>query len=94
MSGVEVGKGIAEAYNDIKFRRKFKWIILKIQDKKTIVVDSLRTSGDFKGFKEELMASNEPRYALYDFNLITTEGREINKIGFIFWYVLFYLFIP
>ena len=42
--------------------------------------------------KEQL--TNEPRYILYDFGFMKKDGRRVNKLAFIFWWVrLFSVFI-
>ena len=37
----------------------------------------------FNKMKEQL--TNEPRYILYDFGFMMKDGRNVNKLAFIFW---------
>ena len=34
---------------------------------------------------KDTLKDNEPRYIIYDFRFKTKDGRDVDKIGFIFW---------
>ncbi|XP_038050949.1 cofilin-like isoform X1 [Patiria miniata] len=90
MSGIEVGEEVSTIYNDMKLRSTLKWVTFKIENKKKIIKDQSAEPNDNYGDKtqfDEMKAklTSEPRYILYDFNFDSKEGRNINKIAFIFW---------
>ena len=95
MSGIEIDSEITEKFNDMKLRSTNKWATFKIEKKKKIVLDKIADPNKTedkeadKACFEELKTklTSEPRYILYDFGFTNKEGRKINKLAFIFWYV-------
>ena len=95
MSGIQVDAKINDVFNDMKMRSKHKFAFFKIEGKKKIVADVCgdpcktetveEDEAQFNRMKEQL--SNEPRYILYDFGFVKKDGRRVNKLAFIFWWV-------
>ena len=102
MSGVQVDAEINGLFNDTKMRGTHKFAFFNIEGKKKIVTD---VCGDpcktetkeedevhLNRMKEQL--TNEPWYILYDFGFMKKDGRRVNKLAFIFWWVrLFCVFL-
>ena len=96
MSGVEVDEDVVTMFNDMKLRSIHKYATFKIVNKKKIEADVLgdpcktedkaTDKEQFDALKAQL--DKEPRYILYDFGFTNKEGRIINKLAFIFWWVL------
>ena len=102
MSEVQVHAEINGLFNDMRMRRTHKFALFDIEGKKKIVADvcsdpcKTKTKEEdevqFHRMKEQL--TNEPRYILYDFGFMKKDGRRVNKLAFIFWWVrLFSVFI-
>ena len=93
MSGIEIDSELPTLFNEMKLRSTHKYMTFKIENKKKIIVDVMGdpvttdNKEDDKAAFGELKAqlTNEPRYILYDFGFKNKEGRQIKKIGFIFW---------
>merc|ERR1712032_1142462 len=71
--------------DEMKMKKNKKYILFKIQDKKTIVLD---TDGDTSKTVDDFRAAlpeAEPRYALIDIDYITDDGRPQNKLTFVMW---------
>ena len=93
MSGIEVDSAIIDLFNDMKIKKTNKWATFKLSgDQKRVEVDKCgdpckETDKDEEKFKEliDQLDSSEPRYCLFDFNFVNKEGRNINKLAFIFW---------
>eukprot|EP01041_Mallomonas_annulata_P009354 gene9354-19405_t len=86
-TGISCSDDAVQAYNDFKLKRGeyigMKYISFKVQGS-TIVVDKKGSSAEFSAFTSDL-PSNEPRYAVYDMDFTTTDGRPSNKVVQISW---------
>ena len=92
MSGIQVDQEVIDLYQDMKKKKIHKWATFKLSDdQKRVVTDQCgdpfqEIGQDEEKFKEFIaILSNEPRYCLFDFNFMNKEGRNINKLAFIFW---------
>jgi len=75
------------AYQELKLGKKTKYIIFSLNKEKTeIVVEKVSNGGDYDDFVEDLPAL-ECRWAVYDLEFDTEEGKR-NKLVFVSWYVL------
>lgn len=96
MSGIEIDPEITTLFNDMKLRSTHKFITFKIENKKKVIVDVKGDPCPTESTEEDKaqfgilgdLLTKEPRYVLYDFGFTNKEGRKINKIAFIFWWVL------
>ncbi|KAI8912672.1 hypothetical protein EDD86DRAFT_201989 [Gorgonomyces haynaldii] len=85
-SGVTVSDKAIVAYQDLKLKKVFKFVLFKISaDKTTIEVEKTSEKGNYDEFVAAF-PSNECRYAVYDFDYSTPDGPR-NKL-------LFYVWVP
>mmetsp|Transcript_50597 Transcript_50597/g.94490 ORF Transcript_50597/g.94490 Transcript_50597/m.94490 type:complete len:137 (+) Transcript_50597:80-490(+) len=85
MSGVAVSDECQDKYNEIKMKKEMRYVIFKIQDKKEIVVESTGPASEkYEDFVKKLPEA-EPRYALIDYDYMSTDGRPQSKLCFVFW---------
>jgi len=83
-SGVGLNPKCLEVYQELKTRKKFKYIIYTLNETNTeIIVDKTGEESDYESFVEKL-PPNECRYAVYDFEY-EKEGGKRNKITFYSW---------
>ncbi|KAJ3021976.1 cofilin [Thoreauomyces humboldtii] len=86
-SGVGVQDTAVEAFQDLKLKKKYRYIIYKINDAYTeiVVEKTVETSGDvdYEHFVSSL-PTNDCRYCVYDFEFGTGDGVR-NKILFFTW---------
>lgn len=88
-TGVSVSDDVVSQFNEMKLGRlkDVKFIIYKIDkiDKvDTIVMEQTGSSDDFDTFLP-LLPENDCRYAIFDMNFTTNDGRPGNKLVFISW---------
>eukprot|EP00826_Nyctotherus_ovalis_P047617 TRINITY_DN54_c0_g1_i1.p1 TRINITY_DN54_c0_g1~~TRINITY_DN54_c0_g1_i1.p1 ORF type:complete len:136 (-),score=49.83 TRINITY_DN54_c0_g1_i1:99-506(-) len=77
---LETSSEAVDAYNKMKMKRAYRWIIFKIEGDKCIVVDSVgEPTSTFADFVSKIPKS-EPRYAAYDLEVTHTDGRKESKI--------------
>ena len=99
-TGVTVADEVMTEFNEFKLGRvKAKFIIYKIVDGK-IITDTISESDNFDEFIS-LLPPDDCRYAVYDMEFSTTDGRPGNKIVMVAWYYLiqyhlffFHLLVP
>jgi len=84
-TGVSVNSNCYDVYQELKLRKKYKFIIFKISDDLTeIVVDKFSESSDYDEFVTSL-PPDKCRFAVYDFEYeIPNEGMR-DKILFYIW---------
>lgn len=87
--------GVAEhskiTYVELQRKKVYRYLIFKIDEKKNEVVVE-KTGGPAEGY-EDFTASlpeNDCRYAVYDFDFVTSENCQKSKIFFIAWCVRFF----
>ncbi len=87
-SGVGVKDEAVSAFQDLKLKKKYRYISYKITaDNKEIEVEKSVESSDYDGFVASLPA-NECRYCVYDFQYEAAGGEGTrNKILFYTWSV-------
>ena len=93
MSGIKVDQETTDLYNEMTLRHSYKYATFKIEGKKVIVPDvkgdanhTVNAEDDKVCFDAlKVLLTREPRYIVYDFGFTNKEGRQISKIGFIFW---------
>lgn len=64
--------------------RKWKYLVFKLDnDGSSYIIDKKgEPSSTFENFKNDV-PKNEPRYLVYDLDIVTYDGRKENKIIFI-----------
>lgn len=84
-SGVAVNHDCITAYQDLKLKKQFKYIIYGLNDTKTeVVVYKKSDVSDYEAFLNDL-PEFECRWAVYDFEFDKGEGKR-NKLLFYSWY--------
>ncbi|KAN0123373.1 actin depolymerizing factor [Russula decolorans] len=84
-SGVSAHPDCLTAYEALKLRKKSKYIIFRLNDKKTdIIPEKELLSGDYDEFLKDL-PETECRWAVYDLEFQNDEGSLRNKIIFFQW---------
>merc|ERR1711967_4165 len=85
-SGVGVDDSCQTVYNELKMSHSKRYVIFKLNDDKSkIVVDCVgEKSETYDDFKSKL-PSNDCRYGVVDFEFKYPDGRENQKIVFVFW---------
>ncbi|TPX41006.1 hypothetical protein SeLEV6574_g06293 [Synchytrium endobioticum] len=85
-TGVRAADEALNFYQDLKLKKKYAYIIYKMNDEATeIVVEKAVESGDYDTFVSEL-PKDACRYAVFDFAFETKdEGQGRNKLLFVFW---------
>ncbi|KAF4691990.1 cofilin [Perkinsus olseni] len=87
-SGVVADGDCIVSYNNLKLKHDKRYIIYAFTaDNKRIVIESEGTKDKtYDDFKQALLASHEPRYAVVDFEFEHDEsGAKQEKVLFIFW---------
>lgn len=99
-SNASCGMGVAEqstkTFMELKRKKTYRYVIFKIdENKREVVVE--KTGGPAESYDDFTAAlpENDCRYAVYDFDFVTSENCQKSKIFFIAWLVLFlFHFLP
>ncbi|KAJ3054372.1 cofilin [Rhizophlyctis rosea] len=84
-SGVGVSDEAVNAFQDLKLRKRYRFIIYKMSDDlKEIGVEKTVENAEYNDFVKSLPA-NECRYCVYDFQYDTSGEGVRNKILFYVW---------
>jgi len=84
-SGVAVNSDCLNVFQELKLRKKHKYIIFGLSPDKTEIVSvKTGTSTDYDEFLTDL-PENECRWAIYDFAFQKEDGGQRNKIIFYHW---------
>ncbi|KAJ3061808.1 cofilin, partial [Quaeritorhiza haematococci] len=84
-SGVGVRDAAVEAFQDLKLKKRYRYIVYKITDDfKEITTERMVENSEYNDFVASLPA-NECRYCVYDFEYEVPGEGPRNKIVFIFW---------
>ncbi|XP_070581430.1 uncharacterized protein [Ptychodera flava] len=84
-SGVPVDEKCVCAFEDLKSRHKFKYVILRVSDdNKKIITEATVETGSWEDYCKN-MPADECRYGVYDFNYVLPDGGARNKVVFIAW---------
>ncbi|GER50999.1 actin-depolymerizing factor family protein [Striga asiatica] len=84
VSGVAVQDDCKLRFLDLKAKRNYRYIIFKIDGQRVVVEKLGQPSLDYDDFAAALPA-DECRYAVYDFDFVTSENCQKSKIFFIAW---------
>lgn len=86
--------GVAEhcknTFLELQRKKAYRYVIFKIDEKKKEVVVE-KTGGPAESYDDftASMPENDCRYAIYDFDFVTSENCQKSKIFFIAWLVSF-----
>jgi len=87
-TGVAVHDNCLDAFQDLKIRKKYKYILYKISDDaKEIILDKAVEAKDCKEYDDFIstLSSTDCRYAVYDFEFEKPGAGIRNKICFYSW---------
>lgn len=85
-SGVGVADHSKTTFLELKRKKGYRYVIFKIDEKKNeVVVD--KAGGPAENYEDfaESLPENDCRYAVYDFDFVTSENCQKSKIFFISW---------
>ncbi|KAK6254760.1 hypothetical protein QUC31_016486 [Theobroma cacao] len=85
-SGMGVAEHSKSTYMELQRKKVFRYVIFKIDEKKNEVVVE-KTGGPAESYDDftASMPENDCRYAVYDFDFVTSENCQKSKIFFIAW---------
>lgn len=84
-SGVAVSGECMERYQELKLKKQHKYVVYKLSPNMAeIVVDKSSKETDYETFLEDL-PSDEPRWAVYDFEYSKGDAGKRNKLVFYSW---------
>ncbi|KAE8409229.1 hypothetical protein BDV37DRAFT_278196 [Aspergillus pseudonomiae] len=87
MASLPLSSECLEAYNALKLKKSFKYVIYGVDSTfKEIVVLKTSSASDYDEFMADL-PDDECRWAVYDFAYKRSDGSERNKLVFISWHV-------
>lgn len=96
LGGVVINTNVGQAYQDMKSFNTCLYVIMNIVNKATVEIEKTykkfpaKNEVDRKEAFDNFMAqlpAKDCRFAIYDFEGTKAEGRELNKIIYIFWLV-------
>jgi len=79
---------VIKKYDDLRLSKKYHYIIYKIVNKDTVVVDGFLGSEekfDYNVFRKAISSIQEPRFVTLDYHFTLEENRKLEKIVFITW---------
>ncbi|CAH0488126.1 unnamed protein product [Peronospora farinosa] len=75
---------VMDEFKQLKMRRKYRYILFRIEADKVIVDTTASSSATFADFNASLPDS-DCRYAVYDHEFVTADGRKSSKLFFVTW---------
>lgn len=84
MQAFQISEDIAQTFSDLRMKRSHRFLIVAIsEDGHQAVIEKVGArTADFAEFKAA-MPSNQPRYAVYDLEYKTHDGRNESKLVFV-----------
>ncbi|KAK7267364.1 hypothetical protein RIF29_20034 [Crotalaria pallida] len=85
-SGMGVADHSQNTFMDLKLKKVYRYVIFKIdENKREVVVE--KTGGPAESYDDfaASLPENDCRYAVYDFDFVTSENCQKSKIFFIAW---------
>lgn len=85
-SGMGVADQSLDTFMELKRKKVHRYVIFKIDEKKKEVVVE-KTGGSAESYEDfaSSLPENDCRYAVYDFDFVTSENCQKSKIFFIAW---------
>ena len=93
-SGMGVAEHCKNTYMELQRKKVHRYVVFKIDEKKKEVVVE-KTGGPAESYDDFLasLPENDCRYAVYDYDFVTSENCQKSKIFFIAWLVLQMLYL-
>nr|CCA15393.1 conserved unknown protein putative [Albugo laibachii Nc14] len=77
-------EGIYEEFKNLKLRRRYRYIVMKIVEAKVVIESTAPPTASFESFIAALPDADS-RYAVYDHEFTTTDGRKSSRLYFVTW---------
>ena len=90
MSGLSIADHSKNSFLELKRKKEHRYVIFKIDEKKREVIVE-KTGSPAESYDDFLAAlpDNDCRYAVYDFDFVTSDNCQKSKIFFFAWLALF-----
>lgn len=75
---------VVAEFKQLKMRRKYRYVLFRIEADKVVVDATAPPSASFADFNAALPDS-DCRYAVYDHEFLTPDGRKSSKLFFVTW---------
>lgn len=94
-SGMGVADHCKDTFLELQRKKVHRYVIFKIDEKKNEVVVE-KTGGPAESYDDftSSLPENDCRYAVYDFDYVTSENCQKSKIFFMAWLVFYLLLVP
>ncbi|CAJ1976429.1 unnamed protein product [Sphenostylis stenocarpa] len=88
-SGMGVSEHSVNTFQELQRKKVHRYVVFKIDEKKKEVVVE-KTGGPAESYDDftESLPENDCRYAVYDFDFVTSENCQKSKIFFVAWLAL------
>jgi len=83
-SGISCNKECIDAFQDLKLKKKYQYIVFNINKESTEIVVERSGDEDYEEFLNSL-PEDQCRWAIYDFKFEKEGGGQRNKITFLSW---------
>lgn len=85
-SGMGVAEQSTKIFLELKRKKIYRYVIFKIDEsKREVVVEKTRGPAESYDDFTAALPENDCRYAVYDFDFVTSENCQKSKIFFIAW---------
>jgi cofilin len=84
-SGVPVHSDCIAVFQDLKLKKKYKYIIFSLNKEATEIIVQGAGNDDYEEFIVKALPETECRWAIYDFEFEKEGGGRRNKITFLSW---------
>lgn len=75
---------VVAEFKALKMRRKYRFVLFRIEGAQVVVDSSGPPTATFKDF-EAALPDDDCRYAVYDHEFLTADGRKSSKLFFVSW---------
>ena len=83
-SGIQVAENVAQEWEQMQLRHKYKYMTFEINAEKQIAVKKQVEAATYEEFlKDEI--NDSCKYIVYDFDYVAKDGGNRNKLLFIAW---------
>lgn len=83
-SPTSMATSLQDTLKQLKLRRKHRFVVMRI-DGTEVVTSSIGARGDGPSELKRVLPYSDCRYAVYDQELVTSDGRKTNKLFFFTW---------
>jgi len=87
-TSADVPDEVMQQYNHLQREHKFHYLVFRIENKKTIVLDSALPTEEkfvYGDFHKKVTSIKEPRFIIIDYHTNTPDNRQVDKVVFISW---------